>query len=28
LELPLQLFDMHDVLHVSQLKMCLCMPKE
>jgi hypothetical protein len=28
LELPLQLSDMHDVLHVSQLKMCLCMPKE
>jgi hypothetical protein len=28
LELPPQLFDVHDVFHVSQLKKCLCMPKE
>jgi hypothetical protein len=28
LELPPQLFDVHDVFHVSQLKKCLHMPKE
>jgi hypothetical protein len=28
LELPSQLSDMHDVFHVSQLKKCLCVPKE
>jgi hypothetical protein len=28
LELPLQLSDMHDVFHVSQLKKCLCVPEE
>jgi hypothetical protein len=28
LELPLQLSDVHDVFHVSQLKKCLCVPKE
>jgi hypothetical protein len=28
LELPPQLSDVHDVFHVSQLKKCLCVPKE
>jgi hypothetical protein len=28
LELPLQLSDMHDVFHVSQLKKCLCVREE
>jgi hypothetical protein len=28
LELPPQLFDVHDVFHVSQLKKCLCVPEE
>jgi hypothetical protein len=28
LELPLQLSDVHDVFHVSQLKKCMHMPKE
>jgi hypothetical protein len=28
LELPAQLSDVHDVLCVSQLKMCLCVPEE
>jgi hypothetical protein len=28
LELPPQLFDVHDVFHVSQLKKCLRVPKE
>jgi hypothetical protein len=28
LELLSQLSDMHDVFHVSQLKKCLCVPKE
>jgi hypothetical protein len=28
LELPLQLSDVHDVFHVSQLKKCLRVPKE
>jgi hypothetical protein len=28
LELPPQLFDVHDVFHVSQLKKCLRMPEE
>jgi hypothetical protein len=28
LELPDHLFDVHDVFHVSQLKKCLCVPKE
>jgi transposase InsO family protein len=28
LELPLQLFDVHDVFHVSQLKKCLRVPEE
>jgi hypothetical protein len=28
LELPLQLSDVHDVFHVSQLKKCLCVPEE
>jgi hypothetical protein len=28
LELPLQLLDVHDVYHVSQLKKCLCVPEE
>jgi hypothetical protein len=28
LELPLQLPDVHDVFHVSQLKKCLCVPEE
>jgi hypothetical protein len=28
LELPLQLFVVHDVFHVSQLKKCLCVPEE
>jgi hypothetical protein len=28
LELPPQLLDVHDVFHVSQLKKCLCVPKE
>jgi hypothetical protein len=28
LELPLQLSDMHDVFHVSQLKKCLRVPEE
>jgi hypothetical protein len=28
LELPLQLSDVHDVLHISQLKKCLCVPEE
>jgi hypothetical protein len=28
LELPPQLSDVHDVFRVSQLKKCLCVPKE
>jgi hypothetical protein len=28
LELPLQLSDVHDVSHISQLKKCFCVPKE
>jgi hypothetical protein len=28
LELPPQLSNVHDVFHVSQLKKCLCVPKE
>jgi hypothetical protein len=28
LELPPQLYVVHDVFHVSQLKKCLCVPKE
>jgi hypothetical protein len=28
LELPLQLSEVHDVFHVSQLKKCLCVPEE
>jgi hypothetical protein len=28
LELPPQLSDVHDVFHISQLKKCLCVPKE
>jgi hypothetical protein len=28
LELPMQLSDVHDVFHVSQLKKCLCLPEE
>jgi hypothetical protein len=28
LELPLQLSDVHNVFHVSQLKKCLCVPEE
>jgi hypothetical protein len=28
LELPSQLFDVHDVFHVSQLKKCLRVPEE
>jgi hypothetical protein len=28
LELPLQLSDVHDMFHVSQLKKCLCVPEE
>jgi hypothetical protein len=28
LELPPQLSDVHDLFHVSQLKKCLCVPKE
>jgi hypothetical protein len=28
LELPPQLSDMHDIFHASQLKKCLCVPKE
>jgi hypothetical protein len=28
LELPPQLLEVHDVFHVSQLKKCLCVPKE
>jgi hypothetical protein len=28
LELPLQLSDVHDVFHVSQLKKCLCVPED
>jgi hypothetical protein len=28
LELSSQLSDVHNVFHVSQLKKCLCMPKE
>jgi hypothetical protein len=28
LELPLQLSDVHDVFHVSQLKKWLCVPEE
>jgi hypothetical protein len=28
LELPPQLSDVHDVFHVSQLKKCMCVPKE
>jgi hypothetical protein len=28
LELPPQLWDVHDVFHVSQLKKCLCVPEE
>jgi hypothetical protein len=28
LELPPQLSDVHDVFYVSQLKKCLCVPKE
>ena len=28
LELPDNLSDVHDVFHVSQLKKCLCVPKE
>jgi hypothetical protein len=28
LELPPQLFDVHDMFHVSQLKKCLCVPEE
>jgi hypothetical protein len=28
LELPPQLSDVHDMFHVSQLKKCLCLPKE
>jgi hypothetical protein len=28
LELPPQLYDVHDVFHVSQLKKCLRVPKE
>jgi hypothetical protein len=28
LELPLQLSDVHDIFHVSQLKKCLCVPEE
>jgi hypothetical protein len=28
LELPPQLFDVHNVFHVSQLKKCLCVPEE
>jgi hypothetical protein len=28
LELPPQMSDVHDVFHVSQLKKCLCVPKE
>jgi hypothetical protein len=28
LELSLQLSDVHDVFNVSQLKKCLCVPKE
>jgi hypothetical protein len=27
-ELPPQLSDVHNVFHVSQLKMCLCVPEE
>jgi hypothetical protein len=28
LEFPPQLSDVHDVFHVSQLKKCMCVPKE
>jgi hypothetical protein len=28
LELPPQLFDVHDVFHISQLKKYLCVPEE
>jgi hypothetical protein len=28
IELPSHLSEVHDVFHVSQLKMCLCVPKE
>jgi hypothetical protein len=28
LELPLQLSDVYDVFHISQLKKCLCVPEE
>jgi hypothetical protein len=28
LELPNNIFDVHNVFHVSQLKKCLCVPKE
>jgi hypothetical protein len=28
LELPLLLSDVHDIFHVSQLKKCLCVPKQ
>jgi hypothetical protein len=28
LKLPPQLFDVHDVFHVSELKKCLCVPEE
>jgi hypothetical protein len=28
LELPDNLFDEHNVFHVSQLKKCLCVPEE
>ena len=28
LELPDNLFDVHNVFHVSQRKKCLCVPKE
>jgi hypothetical protein len=28
LELRLQLSDVHDVFHISQLKKCLCVPEE
>jgi hypothetical protein len=28
LELPPQLYDVHDMFHVSQLKKCLCVPEE
>jgi hypothetical protein len=28
LELPPQLSDVHDILHVSKLKKCLCVPEE